>query len=433
MQSIIRRIKQKEAIIGIVGLGYVGLPLSLCYCNSGHQVIGFDIDSEKVDKLKNRKSYIQHITSESISRAIDQGFFPTTDYSKIASVDAIIICVPTPLTKQREPDLSYIRNTISQILPFLKQQQIMSLESTTFPGTTEEELVANIKKRGLTIGEDYYVVYSPEREDPGNNDFSTQEIPKIIGGYTMACVEVGIALYQEIINKIIPVNSLKTAEMVKLLENIYRSVNIGLVNEMKMIADKMDIDIYEVIHAAASKPFGFTPHYPGPGVGGHCIPIDPFYLTWKAKEYGIHTRFIELSGEINRAMPNYVIQKTISALNKHKKSLKGSNILILGLSYKKNVDDARESPSVDIMEILRKMDAVLSYHDPFIPVFPKMRDHYFDLASIEITPKSLKMFDCVILATDHDCFDYNLIQDNAQLIIDTRGRYKEHFEHIIKS
>ena len=433
MQSIVKKIKQKEAIIGIIGLGYVGLPLALSYCRAGYKVFGFDIDKKKVDILNNKKTYIQHIPFESISNAIDQGFFATTDYSKISDVDAIIICVPTPLTKQKEPDLSYLRNTVSHILPYLKKQQIISLESTTYPGTTEDELVAHIEKRSLTIGSDYHVVYSPEREDPGNKDFTTHKIPKIIGGHTTACVEVGIVLYQDIIEKVIPVSSLKTAEMVKLLENIYRSVNIGLVNEMKMIADKMNIDIYEVIHAAASKPFGFAAHYPGPGVGGHCIPIDPFYLTWKAKEYGIHTRFIELSGEINRAMPNYIVQKTMLALNKYQKSLKGSKVLMLGLSYKKNVDDARESPSVEIMEILRSLDVTLSYSDPFFPIFPLMREHRFNLTSVDISPESLKLFDCVILATDHDCFNYNLIKDNAQLIIDTRGKYKESFDHIIKA
>ena len=433
MQDFIKKIKQKDAIIGVIGLGYVGLPLSLCYNNAGLRVIGFDTDEDKIDKLKGKRTYIQHITPEIVAKAIDQGFLPTTDYSKIAEVDAIIICVPTPLTKYQEPDLSYIRNTVDQILPHLQKQQILSLESTTYPGTTDEELAERVIKQGFTIGKNFYIVYSPEREDPGNKNYSTQTIPKIIGGYTTACTEIGMALYQEIIDKVIPVSSTRIAEMVKLLENIHRSVNIGLANEMKMIADKMDIDIYEVIHAAASKPFGFTPYYPGPGVGGHCIPIDPFYLTWKAREYGMHTRFIELSGEINRAMPNYVVQKTISSLNKYQKSLKGSHILVLGLSYKKNVDDARESPSVEIMELLQDKGAILSYSDPYFPVFPKMRDHRFNLESIGINPEKIQNFDCIILTTDHDCFDYNMIQKNAQLIIDTRGRYKEKMSHIIRS
>ena len=433
MQGIIEKIKQKEAVIGIIGLGYVGLPLSLHYCNSGHKVIGFDTDEDKIKKLKDKKTYIQHITSVAIDKAIEQGFIPTTDYLKIAMVDAIIICVPTPLTKYREPDLTYINNTMKQILPHLKKQQVLSLESTTYPGTTEEVIVEDIRRQGFVVGKDFHVVYSPEREDPGNKNYTTQIIPKIVGGYTTACTEVGMALYGEIIDKIVSVSSTRTAEMVKLLENIYRSVNIGLVNEMKMIADKMDIDIYEVIHAAASKPFGFSPHYPGPGVGGHCIPIDPFYLTWKAKEYGIHTRFIELSGEINRAMPEYVVQKTISSLNKYQKSLKGSKILILGISYKKNIDDARESPSIEIMELLQNEGAIISYSDSYFPVFPKMRDHHFNLESVKVSPERIKDFDCIVLATDHDNFDYNMILNNARLIIDTRGRYKEKLNNVIKS
>lgn len=430
--QIIQKIQQKTAVISIVGLGYVGLPLMLRYTEMGFKVLGLDIDSEKVDKLNRGESYIEHISADSIAQACQQGFVATTDFSRISEADAIILCVPTPLNKYREPDISFVINTTDAIKPYLRESQILSLESTTYPGTTEEELLPRMQENGLRVGENVFLVYSPEREDPGNPNFSTHTIPKVIGGHTPACLEVGIALYQAAIERVVPVSSTKAAELTKLLENIHRAVNIGLVNEMKIVADKMDIDIHEVIHAAATKPFGFVPYYPGPGLGGHCIPIDPFYLTWKAREYGVNTRFIELAGEVNSAMPAYVVNKTVLALNQHNQAIKGSNVLVLGIAYKKNVDDMRESPSVEIMELLRDLGACVAYADPHVPVFPKMREHHFDLSSTPLNAQSLAQFDCVILATDHDKFDYDLIRQNAKLIIDTRGKFLA-VPHIVKA
>lgn len=425
MDSLIQRFGSKKARIGIIGLGYVGLPLAMCYQRAGYQVLGFDVDENKVSKLRKCDSYIKHIADQDIADILAMGFYPTTDYAHVHDLDAIIVCVPTPLNQYREPDLSYVLNTLDSLSPYLKSGQVISLESTTYPGTTEEEIVPRLKAKGFTVGEDFFVVYSPEREDPGNPNFSTQSIPKVLGGHTKRCTEVGLALYRGVIDQVVPVSSTKTAEMVKLLENIHRSVNIGLVNEMKIIADRMGIDIYEVIEAAASKPFGFTPYYPGPGVGGHCIPIDPFYLTWKAREFGLHTRFIELAGEINCHMPKYVVQKVIEGLNEQCKPVKGSQVLVLGLAYKKNVDDVRESPAVYIMEILRDKGAKLAYSDPHVPVFPVMREHQFDLQSVELSPEVIEQFDCVILATAHDDFDYDLIAQHAKLLVDTRGKFRE--------
>src|SRR3954468_23510865 len=392
--KLIDKLEQKTATIGIVGLGYVGLPLMLRYCSVGYKVLGFDIDQVKVEALQAGKSYIEHIPSASIKTAIAHGFDPTTNFSRAAEVDALILCVPTPLNKYREPDLSFVLNTVESLVPYLRAGIVFSLESTTYPGTTEEELKPRIEKRGLKVGEDVFLVFSPEREDPGNPDFTTRSIPKVVGGSTKACLEAGVALYRQVIDKVVPVSSTQAAELTKLLENIHRSVNIGLVNEMKMVADKMGIDIHEVIRAAATKPFGFVPYYPGPGIGGHCIPIDPFYLTWKAREYGMHTRFIELAGEINSSMPDYVISKVASALNGKGRSIKGSRILVLGIAYKKNVDDVRESPSVFLMEKLRDLGAKVAYSDPHVPIFPKMREHHFELASTTLTPENFARFDC---------------------------------------
>ncbi|TDB60635.1 nucleotide sugar dehydrogenase [Photorhabdus khanii] len=423
----------KTAMIAIVGLGYVGLPLMLRYNDIGFKVIGFDIDKEKTDKLNQGQSYIEHIPAAKINKAIHSGFEATTDFAKIAECDAIILCVPTPLNKYREPDISFVINTTEMIKPHLRAGQVLSLESTTYPGTTEEELLPRVEENGLTVGENFFLVYSPEREDPGNPDFETRTIPKVIGGHTENCLKAGMAVYQQAIDQVVPVSSTKAAEMTKLLENIHRAVNIGLVNEMKLVADKMDIDIHEVIRAAATKPFGFVPYYPGPGLGGHCIPIDPFYLTWKAREYGINTRFIELSGEVNSSMPDYVVTKTVLALNKASQSINNSRILVLGIAYKKNVDDMRESPSVHIMERLRDLGANIEYSDPHVPVFPKMREHHFNLISQPITEKTLKTFDCVILATDHDKFNYEFIVNNAKLIVDTRGKYSPNYPNVIKA
>ncbi|WP_339678055.1 nucleotide sugar dehydrogenase [uncultured Zhongshania sp.] len=419
--SLLQRINNKEAVIGVFGLGYVGLPLALCFAEANYKVIGFDTDAAKPKQLSEGQTYLTHIAAERIQAAIQDNFSATCDYAQASQLDAIIICVPTPLNKYREPDLSYVTNTVSQLLPYLKAQQILSLESTSYPGTTEELVRPLIESKGFTIGEDYYLIYSPEREDPGNSHYTTQTIPKVCGGETPACLNAGVKLYESIINTVVPVSSTKTAEMAKLLENIYRAVNIGLVNEMKVVADKMGINIHEVIDAAATKPFGFTKFTPGPGLGGHCIPIDPFYLTWKAREYGIHTRFIELAGEVNRAMPEWVVQKTADALNEHGKAVKGSKILILGLAYKKNVSDSREAPAFEIIAKLKAKGAEVDYSDPHIPQFPKKRDYSFNMQSIELTPDNLQQYDCAILVTNHDNFDYPMITQKSKMVIDTRN------------
>ncbi|MEY0878374.1 nucleotide sugar dehydrogenase [Providencia manganoxydans] len=433
IDSLEAKINNTSAVIAIVGLGYVGLPLMLRYNEIGYNVVGFDIDENKVTQLNNGQSYIEHISSHRIASAIKTGFKATSDFSHISECDIIILCVPTPLNKYREPDISFIIDTTDMLKPFLRKGQLLSLESTTYPGTTNEELLPRIEEKGFIVGEDIFLVYSPEREDPGNPNFETRTIPKVIGGHTASCLRAGKAIYSKAIDQIVPVSSTKAAEMTKLLENIHRAVNIGLVNEMKIVADKMGIDIFEVIDAAATKPFGFTAYYPGPGLGGHCIPIDPFYLTWKAREYGVNTRFIELSGEINRAMPEYVLNKLINGLNQQGKALSRSKVLILGIAYKKNVDDMRESPSVELMEIIQEKGATIAYSDPHVPTFPKMREHHFNLSSEELSIDNLSTFDAVILATNHDKFDYSLIKKHSKLLIDTRGIYRELAENIIKA
>ncbi len=432
-QQLLDQISDKSAIIGIVGLGYVGLPLMLRFAEVGYKVLGFDIDQSKVDALTAGRSYIEHIRADSIQLARERGFEATTDFSRAPEADALILCVPTPLNKYREPDLSFVLNTIDSLVPYLREGHLVSLESTTYPGTTDEELLPRIESRGFKIGENAFLVFSPEREDPGNPDFTTRTIPKVCGGVTEACQEVGVALYSAVIDKVVPVSSTRAAEMTKLLENIHRAVNIGLVNEMKIVADKMGIDIHEVIRAAATKPFGFVPYYPGPGLGGHCIPIDPFYLTWKAREYGVHTRFIELAGEVNSSMPDYVISKIAAALNQRKKAINGSKILVLGIAYKKNVDDMRESPSVFLMEKLRDLGAEISYSDPHVPVFPKMREHHFELSSVPLSAETLAAYDCILLATDHDRFDYELISKHSDLIVDSRGKYLQAAANIARA
>ncbi len=416
------KITSGQATVGIYGLGYVGLPLALRFAQVGLRVLGFDIDVHKVQTLNAGGSYIERITPSAIAAAHAQGFAATTDFARTAEVDALILCVPTPLTAHREPDLRFITATIDAALPHMHAGQLVSLESTTWPGTTDEILAPRLKAHGLSPGENCALVFSPEREDPGNAQFDTRSIPKIIGGTTPVCLQLGLALYGHAIDRMVPVSSTRAAEMTKLLENIHRSVNIGLVNEMKIVADKMGINIHEVIDAAATKPFGFVPYKPGPGLGGHCIPIDPFYLTWKAREYGINTRFIELAGEINHYMPQWVVGKVVDALNDRGKALKGSRILMLGLAYKKNIDDTRESPAVEIMDLLQSKGAEIAYSDPHVPTFPRKRDYHFDLHSEPLTPENIARFDCLVLATDHDGFDYALLQTHAQLIVDTRGR-----------
>jgi len=433
LEQLMYKLENRTAVIGIVGLGYVGLPLMLRYVDIGFKVIGIDIDSEKVEKLNEGRSYIEHIPPDAIATSLAKGFVATTNFARAWETDALIICVPTPLNAYREPDLSFVLNTVDALLKHLRPGQVVSLESTTYPGTTNEELQPRIESRGFKIGEDIFLVFSPEREDPGNPAFETRTIPKVCGGITPACLKAGIALYSPAIDTVVPVSSTRAAELTKLLENIHRAVNIGLVNEMKIIADKMDIDIHEVIRAAATKPFGFTPYYPGPGLGGHCIPIDPFYLTWKARQYGLHTRFIELAGEINNDMPHWVIGKVADALNQRGRSVKGSKVLVLGIAYKKNVDDMRESPSVELMEILRAKGAQVAYSDPHVPIFPKMRGHRFDLRSMPLNAESIASYDLLLLATGHDAFDYDLIQKNAKLIVDARGVYLEPLPNVVKA
>jgi UDP-N-acetyl-D-glucosamine dehydrogenase len=424
LDSLKQKIADRKAVIGIVGLGYVGLPLCIRFAEERFRVLGFDIDAAKVEQLNRGQSYIGHIPHESIVGLRAAGFEATADYARASEADALLICVPTPLRSHREPDLRFVIDTMEALTPHLCPGQAVVLESTTYPGTTEEELRPRMESAGLHIGEDAFLVYSPEREDPGNRDFSTQSIPKVVGGSTAACLDAGIALYSQVIRQVVPVSSTQAAEMTKLLENIHRAVNIGLVNELKVVCDRMGINIYEVIEAAATKPFGFVPYYPGPGLGGHCIPIDPFYLTWKAREYGVNTRFIELAGEVNSAMPAYVVDKVAEALNGQGKAIKGSRVLVLGLAYKKNVDDIRESPAVEIMQQLQDKGAEVAYSDPHIPEWPGMRKYHVDLASTELTAANLQAFDCVVVATDHDAFDYDSVLENAKAIVDTRGRYR---------
>lgn len=433
VNSQIERYKNKKAVIGVLGLGYVGLPLILRFVEVGFKVIGFDIDQSKIDKLNKGESYIAHIPSDKILQATQAGFKATANFSTTTECDALIICVPTPLNKYREPDLSFVEKTTQQIAPYLRKGQLVSLESTTYPGTTDELVLPILNQKGLNVGRDFFLVFSPEREDPGNAHFGTKTTPKVCGGITAECLAIGKAMYEQIIDKVVPVSSTRAAEMTKLLENIHRSVNIGLVNEMKIVADKMGIDIHEVIRAAATKPFGFTPYFPGPGLGGHCIPIDPFYLTWKAREYGVNTKFIELAGEINTSMPNWVVSKVGYALNGQKKSVKDSKVLILGIAYKKNIDDCRESPAFEVMKQLSQLGAKISYSDPFIPEIPHNEHFYLPLKSVALSPSSLAGFDCVILITDHQKFDYEMIKQSSQLIVDTRGIYGSISDKIIKA
>ena len=443
MINIKSRIKNHKSTIGVIGLGYVGLPLTIRFSEEGFKTIGFDIDHEKVSMLNDGRSYIKHIKEDDISAMSNNGFTATTDFSEITNVDVIIICVPTPLGVHKEPDLSYIHGTLKNIKPHLKENQLLILESTTYPGTTEEILVPFIESIHepssinhdtsiFTIGENYFVGYSPEREDPGNKNFTTKTIPKVVSGVTKNCLDLTKTLYDQIVNQTVPVSSTQVAEMTKIMENIHRAVNIGLVNELKMVADKMDIDIYEVINAAATKPFGFTPYFPGPGLGGHCIPIDPFYLTWKAKQFGINTRFIELAGEINTNMPKWVIGKALEVLTQQGKNLQGAKVLILGVACKKNVDDTRETPAFKIMKLLQERKVEVDYNDPYVSRLTPTRDYDFQMSSVDISAESLANYDLIILATDHDAFNYDYILQNAKCIIDTRGRYSNS-EKIVKA
>jgi UDP-N-acetyl-D-glucosamine dehydrogenase len=437
----------KDIKIGIIGCGYVGLPLALRFADVGQRVTGFDTDQEKITKLNAGQSYIQHISADKIKQHVQgKRFDATTDFTRLREMDAVLICVPTPLGERREPDLSYVEKTAQSIAPNLQRNQLIVLESTTYPGTTEELVLPILEKGGLrcplargagseNVATDFYLAFSPEREDPGNKQYGLAQIPKVVGGINPASGRAAVALYGQIVSKVVPVSSTRAAEMVKLLENIFRCVNIALVNELKQLSLRMDLDIWEVIDSAATKPFGFMPFYPGPGLGGHCIPVDPYYLSWKAREYDFATRFIELAGEINTAMPYNVVDALVTALNGHEKSVKGSKILLLGVAYKKDVDDLRESPSLKLLELLSARGAVLDYNDPYFPALHKMRHYDFsNMRSVELSPDRLASYDCVLIATDHTSYDYEAIVRNSQLVVDTRNatrHVKQHREKVV--
>ncbi len=422
------KIDARDYTVAVIGLGYVGLPLAMACVESGFKVLGLDIDASKAEQLLAGKSYFKHIPDESVGRLIASGRFDaSTDFAKLSETDAILLCVPTPLTKNQVPDMSFIISTADSIAPYLQKGQLVALESTTYPGTTTEVLRPILEKGGLRSGEDIFVAYSPEREDPGNISFSTSTIPKVVGGDGLEASERAVYLYEQIVSEVVPVSTTETAEAVKLTENIFRCVNIALVNELKVIYSKMGIDVWEVIDAAKTKPFGFMPFYPGPGLGGHCIPIDPFYLTWKAREYGCATRFIELAGEINVGMPEYVLRSLMAALNDFGKALRGSSILLLGMAYKKDVDDLRESPSLVLLEGMLEAGANVDFHDPYVPTIKVTRKHagVAGRTSVELSAETLETYDAVLIATDHSSVDYQHLVDHAQLVVDTRNATKD--------
>lgn len=421
-ERLAAKIESRSARVCIVGLGYVGLPLAQTFIRAGYSVLGFDIDAEKVQKLMLGESYIGHIPSEHVRDIVKTGRFEATaEAARFGEADAIIICVPTPLTEAREPDLSYIVKTGEAISRHLRAGQLVVLESTTYPGTTDELLQPILEQSGLKVGRDFFLAFSPEREDPGNPSFSTSTIPKVVGGIDETSGRLAVSLYTPVVSKVIPVSHARVAEACKILENTYRAVNIALVNELKVVFDAMGIDVWEVIAAAKTKPFGFQAFYPGPGLGGHCIPIDPFYLTWAARKYGHNTRFIELAGEVNQAMPRHIVRRVAEALNEHSKSLKGSKICVLGVAYKKDVDDPRESPAFEIMEILEKFGAHVSYSDPHVPTLPAMRHHHIRLNSEALTDSFLQSLDCALIVTDHSAVDYARLVKQASLVVDTRN------------
>jgi len=412
----------------IIGLGYVGLPLLLDFCESGLQVLGFDIDEEKVNLLQERKSYIGYIPGAIIEKYAKAGLFDATaDFSRLAEVDNILITVPTPLNQHREPDLGFVENTARTIARHLRWGQLIVLESTTYPGTSREVILPVLEETALKVGEDFFLAYSPERVDPNDKNYSAREIPKVVGGVTANCLKKVKTLYEQVFNRVVPVSSVEAAEASKLLENIFRGVNIALVNEMKLLFERMGIDIWEVIEASSTKPFGFMPFYPGPGLGGHCIPIDPFYLTWKAREYDFSTRFIELAGEINTSMPYFVVQKTVEALNDQGKSIKEARVLVLGAAYKKDVDDIRESPAVKIITLMQEKGARVAYHDPHIPVIKGMRKYpNLVMQSVPLDEEMLLAQDCAVIVTDHSNLDYERVLEHSRLVVDTRNVYKGH-------
>jgi len=424
----------KDLQIGIIGCGYVGLPLALRFAEVGQRVTGFDLDKRKVEKLNAGESYIQHIPAEKIQEHVKaKRFRATTDFAKVREMDAVLICVPTPLDERREPDLSYVKQTAEAIAPHLQKKQLIVLESTTYPGTTDELVLPILEQGGLRcpiengksgkeVETDFYLAFSPEREDPGNKHFGLAQIPKVVGGINPASGRAAAEMYAQIVSKVVPVSSTRAAEMVKLLENIFRCVNIAMVNELKLLSLRMGLDIWEVIDSAATKPFGFMPFYPGPGLGGHCIPVDPYYLSWKAREFDFATRFIELAGEINTEMPYHVVRSVGAALNERERSVKGSKVLLLGVAYKKDVDDLRESPSLKMLELLTERGAEVDYNDPYFPALHKMRHYDFSSKrSVELTPRTIAAYDCVLIATDHTSYDYETIVKNAKLVVDTRN------------
>ena len=422
VEQIVSEIKDRKATVGICGLGYVGLPLVLAFTRKGFKVYGFDIDQKKIDDLQAGNSYIKHLDFAELKGQVESGnFVPTCDFGLIGEPDVILIAVPTPLTETREPDLRAVKGTCKNIVSGLRKGQLIILESTTYPGTTDEECKPILEETGLKAGEDFYLAYSPEREDPGNPNFETSTIPKVVGGLNEASLSVATAIYEAIIEEVVPVSSMAAAELCKILENTFRAVNIALVNELKQLCMRMGIDVWEVINAAKTKPFGYMPFYPGPGLGGHCIPIDPFYLTWKAREYDFQTRFIELAGDINTQMPYFVIDQIMYALNEQERSLKGAKLLVLGVAYKANVDDLRESPSLKIIELLQEKGANVSYHDPHCGVIPKTRKYDLDMKSVDVTAEAIASYDGIVILTAHKAVDYELISQNAKLIIDTRN------------
>ena len=422
MNGLREKIQARTAQVGIIGQGYVGLPLALVFREAGFRVTGFDLDPKKIEAIGRGESYIKHIGSERVAAAVKSGqFTATTDFDGLAGCDAIIICVPTPLGPHREPDNSYIHSTAREIAPRLRKGQIVVLESTTYPGTTDQEVKPILETSGLRCPEDFLLAFSPEREDPGRRDFTTKSIPKIVGGVEPRSTELAALLYGSALEKVVPVSSSRVAESTKLLENIFRSVNIALVNELKTIFERMDIDIWEVIEGAKTKPFGFMPFYPGPGLGGHCIPLDPFYLSWKAAEYGAWARFIELAGEVNTRMPEYVVRRLVDALNDDARSLKGSRVLVLGLAYKANIDDDRESPSYEIIELLQHAGALVEYCDPFFPEARKVRKHDLGMRSVSCTPGAFAAFDAVLVSTAHDLFRDPALYERVPLVLDTRN------------
>lgn len=418
------KLKSKEARLGVIGLGYVGLPLSIEFVRAGFRVTGIDTDGKKVETLRAGESYIQDVPSEAIRDAIRRGVFTaTTDFSVLKDLDTVDICVPTPLRKTKDPDISFVSSAVVEIEKYLHPDMLVILDSTTYPGTTDEVILSRLQRTGLKVGEDFYLAFSPERVDPGNPKWNTKNIPKVVGGVTPACTEHAVLLYQQTLGPVVPVSSTKVAEMVKLLENTFRSVNIGLVNEMTLMSDRMGIDVWEVIDAAATKPFGFMPFYPGPGLGGHCIPIDPFYLSWKAKETGFEARFIELAGQINSSMPYHVVGKIVDCLNDQKKSVRGSRILILGVAYKENIDDVRESPAIDVMKLLEGKGATLSYSDPHVG---HLDEAGFDMRSLALSPDVLRGFDCIVITAAHAAFDYDAIVAAQVPVVDTRNALKRY-------